>query len=766
MTDAHNRRNSDIAAVALLSAAGLMLEVALTRLYATLFYPPTVFAVLSLAVLGIGLGAAAATLRPAWQARERASSYLALASLSALLMPLAAALLPPSWRLALYLPLPLPYFFMGLALVAIFAAAPARSPRLYFADLLGAGVGALLAVPLLNLAGGFNAVPLAAVLFALGAVLANGAAAPARTRLPLPVAALALSLLLGGGNLALGFLDVDMASLPADKPIVESLQPDGEIVHTEWDAFARTDLVDPGDGGAYRLYADGAAGSVMPPAANNDFLWRDIGLFPFATAQPQQVFVIGPGGGLDVWFGLQSGAQEIVAVEVNQASVEIVRRFAEYNGDLYAQPPVRLLHDEGRSVLRREGRDYDLIFLSQVVTLAAERGGYTLVEESAYTVEAFADYLDHLRPGGQLALKLYDEATLTRALSTALAVLRQRGLDDAEALQHTMAFLDPRSDPPIPLLLVRNEPYTEEDSLALGAVARRIGLAPLFLPHVLAQPPLDAVQAGQLPFSQIVADSESDISPTSDDRPFFYQFERGLPESLQPLLLGLGALILLGAVALIWMRRRGALVSGAWSPLYFAMLGLGFMTLEVAIIQQVRLFLGHPTWAVTTVLATLLIGGGLGSGLAGRLWPAGDGDSAPLPPWPALAVALLTLAWLLLWPALSNTLLSAARPWRVTAVVLSLLPLALAMGMPFPLGLRAVGLPGTRTAPLARPRAARRAVAQAWAVNGVMTVAGSALAIAVAILAGFSRVLLLGLAAYVVAAVVAGIGDWRLEIRD
>ncbi|HSM55085.1 MAG TPA: hypothetical protein VK879_02930 [Candidatus Sulfomarinibacteraceae bacterium] len=770
MTHTPSRRSSDTVAVALLSAAGLVLEVALTRLYATLFYPPTVFAVLSLAILGIGLGAAAATLRPAWQARERTSLYLALAAASALLMPLAAALLPPSWRLALYLPLPLPYFFMGLALVAIFAAAPARSPRLYLADLLGAGVGALFAVPLLNVAGGFNAIPLAAALFALAAavLVAGASTAPLRARLSLPLAVLLLSLLFGAGNLALGVLDVDMAALPADKPIVESLQPRGDIVHTEWDAFARTDLVDPGDGGPYRLYADGAAGSVMPPATDNDFLWRDIGFFPFATEQPQRVFVIGPGGGLDVWFGLQSGAEEIVAVEVNQASVDIVRRFGNYNGHLYEQPPVRLLHDEGRSVLRREGRDYDLVFLSQVVTLAAERGGYTLVEESAYTVEAFADYLTHLRPGGQLALKLYDEPTLTRALSTALAVLQRpetgpRAESDAEALQHTMAFLDPRSDPPIPLLLVRNEPYTEEDSLALGAVAQRIGLAPLYLPHVLAQPPLDAVQAGELPFSEIVAQSESDISPTSDDRPFFYQFERGLPSTLRPLLLGLGAVILLGVVALVWVRRRGAPAAGLWSPLYFAMLGLGFMTLEVAIIQQVRLFLGHPTWAVTTVLATLLIGGGLGSGLAGRLWPApaSSGKRAPvaLPPWPAVAVALLTLAWLLLWPALSNNLLGAARPWRVTVAVLSLLPLALAMGMPFPLGLRAVGgrSPGY---------AGRRDVALAWAVNGVMTVAGSALAIAVAILAGFSRVLLLGLAAYVVAAVVAGIGDRRLEIRD
>ena len=95
--------------------------------------------------------------------------------------------------------------------------------------------------------------------------------------------------------------------------------------------------------------------------------------------------MIGPGGGLDVWFGLQSDAGEIVGVEVNPASVELVREYAAYNGDLYNAPGVQILVDEGRSRLARDGTLYDLIFLSQVVTLAAQRADYALVENSAST---------------------------------------------------------------------------------------------------------------------------------------------------------------------------------------------------------------------------------------------------------------------------------------------------------------------------------------------------------------------------------------------
>lgn len=731
------RRRALLPALALLSAAALLLEVALTRLLSTLYYPPYVFIVLSLAVLGVGLGAAAATAFSSLRRRRHAGRYPAAAAVSALLLAAFTAWAAPlDLRPLLFLLVTLPFIFVGLTLALLFSASSQASTQLYLADLAGAGAGALLAVPALDLLGGIDALLAAAVLFTLSALLLFPAGAR-RSALAL----LALAVIIFGANLAGRFLQIDMARLPAAKPIVDSLQG-GELLATRWDAFARTDLVRPAGGGPYRLYIDGAAGSVMPPTADNDFLLRDIGLFPFATQEPESVFVIGPGGGLDVWFGLRSGAEEIVAVEVNRASVELVEAYADYNGDLYAQEGVRVVFDEGRSVLRREDRRYDLIFMSQVVTLAAERSGYALVEESTYTVEAFQDYLDHLNPEGQVALKLYDEATLTRALSTALAVLRRRGLSDAEAIRHVIALLDPRADSPVPLLIVRNTPFTAEESLALGSVARRIGFVPLFLPQVLAQPPLDAVEAGDVPYSDIIAEAESDIAPTTDDRPFFYQFERGVPANLRPLLIGLAVLIVAGAALVLPLQQRARRRAGAsfwrWSPLYFAALGLGFMALEVGFIQQTRLFLGHPTLTVTTVLATLLVVGGLGSGAAGR-WLR---PTARPPAWPVIAVALLAVAWTLLWPTLSQSFLAAGRSVRVAVVVASLAPLALFMGMPFPLGLRHVG------------HTDRQSVALAWAVNGVTTVAGSVLAIAVAIVAGFSRVLAAGILAYALAAAV------------
>lgn len=743
--------SSRLAGLALLSAASLGLEITLTRLLSTLYYPPYVFAVLSLAILGIGLGAATVSWQADWRRGRYVPAYVASAGISALVLVVFTVLAASAaWQQApLFVLVVVPYVFIGMALATLFGAAAGESPALYFADLVGAGIGAVAIVPLLNTfppgipagesTGAVDVILLIAALFGIAGMIFHATDRPS-----LPAAVAIAAILVLGSNLRLTWLTPDMASLASDKPIVQSLAG-GTLLRSDWDAFARTDLVDPGDGRPYRLYIDGAAASIMPPAENDESLRRDVGFFPFATARPDRVLVIGPGGGLDVWFGLQSGAEEILGVEVNPASVAFVKAYADYNGDLYGRPQVRVIVDEGRSVLRRQDRLYDLIFLSQVVTLAAERSGYALTENTIYTVEAFEEYLGHLRPGGQIALKLYDEATLTRALSTALAALRRQGLTDAEALRHTVALLDPRSERPVPLLLVRNDPFGQEEALQVGVAARRAGFAPLYLPGVVANPPLDAVEAGTTTFEEIIARSEINIVPPTDDRPFFFQFEWGIPASLRPLLWGMAGIVVAAAGLLAYAQRRltDTVLRGA--PLYFAALGIGFIVVEIGVIQQTRLFLGHPTLAVTTVVGTLLVGGGIGSLAAGRLV-----DDPDVPIWPAAGVGGLLIIWVFLWPILSERFLAGSTSTRLLVASLSLLPVAFLMGMPFPLGLRALG----------RYARSDRHVALAWAVNGVMTVVGSVVAVALAIVAGFTWVLMLGLAAYVCAAALAGL-LWR-----
>ncbi len=397
---------------------------------------------------------------------------------------------------------------------------------------------------------------------------------------------------------------------------------------------------------------------------------------------------------------------------------------------------MRAVVDEGRSLLRREDTSYDLIFLSQVVTLTNERLGYALTENTIYTVEAFQDYLAHLTDKGYVALVLYDEVTLTRALSTALAALRSEGMTDAQAIRHTMAFLDTHSGKPIPLLMVGKQPITREDSLSYLAVAHQVGFQPLYLPDAVAQPPLDAVEAGTQTFADIEAQSASDISAPTDDRPFFFQFERGVSPDLVPLLGFMAGIVVLGCLLLIVSQRRVRVPAVRWSPIYFAALGVGFILIEITVVQQTRLFLGHPTYAVTTTIAVLLIGGGIGSWLSGRL-------RLKSPRLPLVGVIVVTILWLLLWNGISQNFLALPLAGRIGVAGLCLLPLALLIGMPFPLGLQQIADAGGGQ------------VALAWTVNGVASVVGTVGATALATLSGYRSVLVAAVVAYAITAIYA-----------
>lgn len=720
---------------AILSAGALLLEIALTRLVSLIFFPPYVFLILSVAILGISIGAAIAALRPALAGRIGLARGSAAGALAALWLPFFVVFgRPVDLQILLLIFMALPYVCFGLVISTLFGAHAQASRVLYMGDLVGAGCGALLAIPLLNRFGAVDTIMLAALGFSAAAFyFATG-----RDRY-IAISCFGICGVAFAANVSSPKLEVDPAMLAKEKPIVGVLSAGGRVLETRWDAFARTDMVDPGAGRPLRIYVDGGAASVMPAEAARKELLSDIGFFPFATEQPESVFIIGPGAGLDVFFALRSGAQRISAVEVNGASVELVEAWRGYTGALYDRSEVNVIIDDGRSALRRSQEKYDLIYLSQVVTLAAERGGYALSENTVYTAEAFSDYLDHLDEGGQIALKLYDEVTLTRAVSTALAALRGTGLDDQRALNHLMAFIDSGNSPPAPLLLISATAFSEDDSLVLGAIARDVGFTPVLLPHILVQPPLDVVASGAESFNEIIARSEADISPATDDKPYFFQFERGIPASLsQPFALALAAV--LAAMLVVAMRlRRGAGRAQRGYPLLFAMLGFGFIALEIYAIQQTRLFLGHPTIAITLVLVTFLVGGGVGSGLSQL---AASELIERRPQLATAAVVILSIMWSWLWSPLSAYFLAEGLAARGLIAVLSLLPLALLMGLPFPQALKFVGIEGGNQ------------VAVAWSINGLMTVVGSIAAVVLSVTVGFSAVLWLGAGAYAVATIV------------
>ncbi len=728
-------------AVSLLAGAGLLLEIALTRVLSLLYLSPFVYVLLAVAVLGSGLGAAAATLLPA--SRSRAGAALAAAG-GALAVPVVTVVVlqvatTPMQVVALAL-CAVPFAFLGHALASLFALRSAAAPRLYLSDLVGAAAGALLSVPALDLLGALGAVLLAGALAGLAALLL----AP-RSLAPSAAIAAATCVALLATQALSGWPQPPIADLAAAKPLSRELRQGAQPVAHAWDALGRSDLVRRPNGSLY-LYLDGGAGSLVPDTSRPTSYLHDVGAYAYAVTSPPSVFIVGPGGGLDVALAKAFEVPSITAVELNGAGVRLAEGAS--TGGLVAGAPAYAgtdLHiDEGRSFLRRQRRSFGLILLSQVVTDAAEARSYALVENSVYTVEAFREYLDHLAPGGAIALKLYDEVTLTRALTTAVQALADSGMSQADALHHTLAVLDARGSRPIPLLMVFDHALGRDEALAYGRLARSAGLQILYLPGLVENPPLDALGAGRSDLANLEAASGGvDIAPTYDRRPFFFQFEPGLPGPLAALTWGLAALLALGAGLLV-ARQRGRSGPARLAPALFACLGAGFMLFEVGALQRLRLYLGHPTLTLAVGLAALLVGAGLGAGLAGR-W-AGRGGARRelrLARTAALLVAALALAWSAAFPLWSGATLAWPTGGRAALAALTLLPVALPMGMPFPLALRAVG------------RAGPAEVALGWAVNGIFSVAGSTAATVVALLVGFPAVHLAAVGMYVLAAAAA-----------
>ncbi len=242
-----------------------------------------------------------------------------------------------------------------------------------------------------------------------------------------------------------------------------------------------------------------------------------------------------------------------------------------------------------------------------------------------------------------------------------------------------------------------------------------------------------------------------DITPTTDERPFFFHFFKwgrlletyeSLGRKWQPLVEGgylvpialVQALGLSIALILLPLRRLGGLeVEGRWKILmYFFCLGLGYMFIEVASIQKFILLLGHPTYSISAIIFSLLLASGLGSYLSGRIEPRSRGHKLVL-----LSVGLLAPIYCLASPFVQS-LLGLPISFRLIGSFVVMAPLGILMGIPFPVGIRMLTEPKKALVPWA------------WAANGCASVLGSMLPTILALSFGFSRVFLVAGIIYLV----------------
>ncbi len=741
--------------VGLVAAAVIGYEIGLVRLFSFLQHYHYTFLVVSGAVCGLGLGAAlSAVLRVRGEQLHRHLGYWAVGCGFGMICGAFSVAQFPRLPLPLLVGIAgLPFIAAGGFLALAFQVRYQQSQVLYFWDLLGAALGILYVVPALEWLGGVGALFGASVFaMAAAALFLHGWA----WSCPLGLAAG----LVVYSTQQRELIDLSALAEAADKPMFRALDAArhrGEVKATRWSAYARTDLVDRTGDTGLNLYVDGGAGSYMFRFAGDYrrlfFVRREAAFFPYYFSPRERALIIGPGGGADVLYALMTGWRHIEAVEINPEIAALVRSYGEYNGHLYDLEGVELHIGDGRNYLERSGTRYDLIALPLVYAEAADLVGYALSENYLFTREAFAAYLDHLAEGGRLALVVHNHALMLRVVTTLGALWEERGHEPGAVLDHLVVVNGARGDPTRqeayrPLLLVQQQPYTSEQLARLHAVMEELGLDPYFSPGRREQPALAALREATL--ADFVAASALDISPTTDDRPFFYDATRGLDSKLARLLVGaLAACVLVMLVPLGVPNMRWTSASESppllWA-LFAAGLGAGFMMVEIHLLQRFGLFLGYPTLTLAVALFGLLLGTGAGS-LAGG-WCRALAHPRGL----GLVGAGVGLACYL-YGFLLDSALVGALAWplagRVGLTLALVAPLGMLMGTCFPACLR---LGGSQCAGL---------VPWLWAVNGFFSVLGSVGAVALGMEWGASASLVVGAAAYGAAGTTLFLGSRR-----
>jgi len=673
--------------------------------------------------------------------------------------------------------------FAGVTLAAAFRRFAAWSAWLYGADLIGAALGTVVVVRMLDGVGGPDSILGAAVVVAVAALVLL----PDRSRSGRSVVAATTAFAVTGAVFVVSVVfpiagDVPVGRDP-DKDLYRLLNDPsvgGDIVDTRWSAFGRTDLVRfGGDPDSMTLFIDGAAGAPMfrwdgrlgDPDGPVERLVRSFpGSFPLRFldgSQKDSALIVGPGGGRDVLAALGAGVKEVTAVEVNPEFVELTSQYSAYNGGIYTDTPnVQIIVDEGRNFVRRSAERYDLIMLSLPITKSSRSyEGYALTENFLFTEESFQDYLAHLTPEGSIVVVTHGLAEALKLVTTVLAALAAQGTGVPDAMQRIALF----GHPMLPVLVVQNRPLERTRALAMHEalhladfdgqasyvpyaeqVSMKLGLGSgADVTWLMMNQTLIDLAAGRVGLRELVNAAPIDIGPVTDDRPFFFKFESGIPGTVTTLL-WLSAFFLTVVIGAPAVERRLRDVPSSLSPplpwaipVLFSSLGAGFMLIEVSLFQRLLLYLGHPTRALALLLFALLSGTGLGSLASGAVSPRHLVRAL------VASAATVAAAVLITFPLIGTMFERLSGSGAPVASVALLLGLGLTMGFPFPVTIRLMSRGGLG-----------ESIPWMWAVNGVASVAGSVLAVAVATAAGYSAALMLGSLAYLGVAV-ATLGAYR-----
>ena len=508
---------------------------------------------------------------------------------------------------------------------------------------------------------------------------------------------------------------------------------------------------------------------------------------PYTMITDPNVLLVNLSGGINAQVALYNGARNIDIVEPSPEMIRLIKNdptVSPFTGRLLDTDKINVIRGEGRSHCANNPGSYDLIEISLVDSVGlTDSGGYTVHEDFKYTVEAFKEYFSGLKEGGVLSLTVWDRLNpprnVPRLLNTIIRAMKESGFEEPEKCLFSFGLLRSTST-----ILVKKGPLTTRDLNDLNMFIKNCSFELFYAPT--AELPLrdidillasyryqfedsssdDSVEtftnadmyrtviprffAGEA--DKIEADYIFDIRPILDSRPYYTGFLkmeeinmyldqlRDISEEwgylllfamlIQACLFGIIVILLpiIGRRKTLFKKRRGTI----GVILYYAGLGLGYMLIEIYLIQRLAVFLSNPTYSTSIVITVMLVSSALGNITSSLL----KRFRLFVVPIACVLIAGGFLFYILGLDSFLALFHASSMMTRFLIAALVIAPPAFFMGIPYPNGLDSL----QETKPHLLP--------WAWGMNGGLSLVGSALARLLSVSKGFPVLLQIGIGVY------------------
>jgi len=756
-------RKSTYWGIFFIALSTLTWEILLTRIFSATMYYHFVFMSISLAMLGFGCSGVLVFLFPRFFSKERCADHLTLFSsffsvtiILAILVYLRvdSAIIQPSLStffvlFKIFFFIFLPYFFSGLTITLALKHYAKNVTTLYCYDLVGAGIGCVFVIGMLFIYDGISLVLLTSFLAAVSSVIfAQNSTIKLLKKISLCLAFLVFFTFVCNAYVY-RFLKIRyVQGVPQTNIIFEKWNPINRVTVYPSEYFGHN---------ALNISYDSTALAMIHAFDGNKksaHYLNDVPIsFYYQIRKNAEVLIIGVGGGQDVLSAYINGYKKITGIEINPTIARLnTETYRDFNGHLFDQPGIELLVDEGRNFVRHSKDKYDIIHLPNVDSgVASSSGAFTFVENSLYTVEAFKDYYQHLKDDGVLWITRWKAKEKNfyledfRVLTGIVRALEELGVKNPE--RH-IVMIEEKYRPywRQVIFLMKRTPFLPQEITAIDELRIKLNLDWLHHPAQRMDNTLDNFLFS--PDKQaFIKQYPVRVDANTDNCPFFFNFLKPvhylwkLPNqethSKYPAFIfkSLFIIIFLMVLAMIFLPlilfNRGSSLNNPVNfkggyLFYFICLGLGFMLVEIPLIQKFILFLGQPLYAIAVILSSLLIFSGIGSLLSGRF----SQDKALSRLRTILFIlCLLFVISIYTLPVIFETFLGSTTPVRVIIAMLLIIPLGILMGMAFPLGIRLL----EQDIPAIIP--------WVWGVNGACSVMGSILAWGLSLNFGYNTTL-------------------------